>query len=146
MGTAWLDEGPELVASLDEAGRAALRGAGVVLGKRAAWVPGSFSQAAMLQRLAIALAYHGGEARLPVRTPGAPSMPAPRGADPAAYAAIGYAIAGRRAVRVDVLDRVLAARAPAAEGAEMPDDGVLARWLQCSPRDVPLVVEAWLAG
>ena len=144
LGAAWLEEGPELIAGLAEADRAVLRGAGVVLGRRAAWLAGSFAPGAMRERLAVALAYHGGEARLPVRTPSGPSFPAPRGADPAAYAAIGYVIAGRRAVRVDVLDRVLAARAPAAEGGETPDDGVLARWLGCSPRDVPLVVEAWL--
>ena len=124
-----------------EADLAVIREAGVVLGRRAAWVPRLFSPAAMAARLAITLAYSGPGARLPARPPVGPSIPAPRGADHNSYSALGYVLAGRRAVRADVLDRVLAARA-GAEGAEPPGDAVLARWLACSPRDVPAILEA----
>ena len=142
LGTAFLEEGAELSRSVDEADRAALRAAGVVLGQRAAWVPGLFSQTAMQQRLAVALAYHGTDARLPGRPPAGPSIPAPRGAEGAAYSAIGYALAGRRAIRADVLDRALTART-SPDPAAIPDDAMLARWLGCSPRDIPAILETW---
>lgn len=137
------DMASEPFEAIPEADRAVLRAAGVVLGRRAAWVPRLFAPAAMAARLAITLAYSGSGARLPPRPPNGPSFPAPRGADPLAYASLGYALAGRRAVRADVLDRVIAARA-GATAADSPDDGVLARWLGCSPRDVPAILDALL--
>jgi ATP-dependent RNA helicase SUPV3L1/SUV3 len=126
---------------LSDTDLAAIQAAGVVLGKRAAWVPRAFSPPAMQHRLALALAFHGAAARLPPRPPLGPSVPAPKGASVPAYAALGYAVLGRRAVRADVLDRVLAARA-AEPPAEPPEDRLLARWMACSPREVPSILEA----
>lgn len=134
-------EDTALAEALSESDRAAFQAAGVVLGARAAWLPASFAPAPMAERLAIALAFHGNAARLPPRAPAGPSFPVPRGALPAAYAALGYALAGRRAVRVDVLDRVVSARA-SADPETAPPDAVLARWMSCSPRDVPAILES----
>lgn len=138
LETAPLEEG------LTEQDKAALKAAGVKIGRRAAWVQTLCSPQAMAERLAITLAYFGPGARLPGRPPQGPSIPAPRGADAAAHAALGYVLAGRRAVRADVLDRVIDAHIAAQQGAETPDFGVLSRWLGCSPRDVPAIVESFL--
>ncbi|MFO0589975.1 MAG: helicase-related protein [Polyangiaceae bacterium] len=140
LGTELLED-TALAESLSESDRAALSAAGVVLGARAAWLPLTFTEARESERLAIALAFHGNAARLPVRPPVGPSIPAPRGAVPAAYAALGYAVLGRRAIRVDVLDRVVSAR-KTAPPEEAPPDAVLARWMACSPRDVPSILES----
>jgi ATP-dependent RNA helicase SUPV3L1/SUV3 len=143
LGSAFVEDLAGLAASFSAADHEAFRAAGVSLGQRAAWLRGAAAPAAMEQRLAVTLAYHGTEARLPPRAPAAPSIPAPGGADPVAYAALGYALLGRRAVRADVADRVHAALTSEST-ADRPVDGVLARWLGCSPRDVPSIVAALL--
>ena len=130
-----------LPANFSESDQAAFRAAGVTLGTRAAWVPKAFSPQAMQERLALSLAFHGTAARLPPRPPVAPSFPVQRGADAAAHAALGYALAGRRAVRADILDRVLSAKA-ARNPEDAQADTMFARWLGCSPRDVPGILES----
>ncbi len=140
LGTELLED-TALAETLSEADRAAFRSAGVVLGARAAWVPAAFAPIPMAERLAIALAFHGNAARLPPRPPTGPSFPVPKNALPAAYAALGYALAGRRAVRVDVLDRVALARA-APDAEEAAPDAVVARWMACSPREVAAILES----
>ncbi len=141
LGTELLEEGALSPANFTESDQAAFRSAGVTLGMRAAWVPKAFSPPAMQERLALSLAFHGAAARLPPRPPVAPSFPAPRGADPVAHAALGYALASRRAVRADILDRVLSAKA-ARNPQDAQADTMFARWLGCSPRDVPAILES----
>lgn len=138
LGTALTGRAGEQIAELTAEDRALLSAEGVEIGARVMYVPALLRPAAVAQRLSIAAAFFEPRPLAPRR--GAVSMALPRGADPRAYAAIGFPVFGARAVRADVAERV--GRALADGGPEERD---LSRWLGCPAREVPGIAEA-LAG
>jgi ATP-dependent RNA helicase SUPV3L1/SUV3 len=73
------------------------------------------------------------------------SVPIGRGANPKAYAALGYFVFGGRAIRADVVERVHRALSAPGED-EPPGPGKLASWLGCSAREAPRIAEALLTA
>jgi ATP-dependent RNA helicase SUPV3L1/SUV3 len=135
LGTALTERAGAQLAELREGERALLEAQGVALGARVLYVPVLLRAPATAQRLALATAFF--EPRPVAPRPAAVSLALPRGADPRAYAAIGYPVFGSRAVRADVAERV--GRALAEGGSEA---GALASWLGCPAREVPGIAEA----
>ncbi|MCB1438086.1 MAG: helicase [Rhodobiaceae bacterium] len=154
----------EQVRALDPDERRVLRQAGVRFGAHAIFVPALLKPgAARLTRLLWALGNGGLEqerlAHLPqLSAQGLMSVPVDAEVPAGYYAAIGYQICGRRAVRVDMLERLadlirpLVAWKPA-EGAETPPEGALGQGrfaitpammslLGCSGEDFAAVLRA----
>ncbi|APR88021.1 ATP-dependent DNA helicase [Minicystis rosea] len=135
LGTALTDRAGAQIAELAAADRALLEAQGVRLGARVLYVPSLLRGSAAAQRLALASAYFDPRPLPP--KPAAVSLALPRGADPRAYAAIGFPVFGTRAVRADVAERVCRALA---EGAS--ETAHFASWLGCPAREVPRITEA----
>ncbi len=119
--------------------RSALEEAGVVFGEVAVYVAEGIRPADLAVRRALSwvhLPWTDAEAVDPTR----PSFPRIEGVT---LPELGYVPMGRLAVRVDVAERVAAAIAVEASNADrFPIPGVLARWLECSPRELTGVVES----
>lgn len=149
LGTALARDAEAQIAELSGASREALGALGVEIGERVVFVPSLLRRAAIERRAALTAAYFEPRARPRCPRPGAVSIPAPRGADPKAYAAIGYPIFGARAIRADVVERVHRALAASGEGegeAERPSPGRLASWLGCPAREAPRIADALLSA
>jgi ATP-dependent RNA helicase SUPV3L1/SUV3 len=114
--------------------------AGIHFGTTVVFLPSGLEPAAVEARIALATiwfsAARGG--RGPLRPPagGAVSFTPSRGIDRRAYTAIGYPAAGPRAIRADVLERVVAGHR---EGIEEP---LLATWIGSSVPDLRRVLAA----
>lgn len=123
--------------------RRALVRAGVTLGRLSVFWPGLLKPAAIRLR-GLLFCLHGGLPRFPAPS-GRPSVSRDHDVPTDFYAACGYAAVGPRAVRVDVLERVLTVaerRAPRGEGkgaswkgASTPKE--LAALLGCAAEEVP---------
>jgi len=142
LGTALAGHAEEQLAELRSRDREILGALGVELGDRVLHMPALLRPQAVERRVALCHAWFEGRARPACPRPGAVSVPVPPGADPRAYAAIGYPVFGPRALRADVAERVYQALVAVEEA---PTPGVLASWLGCPAREVPRVAAA-LAG
>ena len=138
LGTALAEAAEEQLAELTARDREILRGLGVELGARLLYLPALLKPAAIERRAALCAAHFDGRPGAP--RPGAVSIAA-RGAEPRAYAAIGYPVFGGRALRADVVERVHRALS-AGDDAGAPAPALLARWMGCSPREVARISEA----
>jgi ATP-dependent RNA helicase SUPV3L1/SUV3 len=117
----------DVLAALNPAAQAALAAAGVQLGHGAVWLPRGLAADAVTARIALATAwFECGRALRALRAPerGAVSFVPSRGLPRAALAAIGYPVVGPRAIRVDVLDRLVTEL-----DAGPPDEPKLASWI-----------------
>jgi ATP-dependent RNA helicase SUPV3L1/SUV3 len=139
LGTALARRAGDQLAELGDGDRALLRDAGVELGERVLHVPALLQPAALEQRLALASVWFDPRPAHP--RPGAGSIVAPRGADARAYAAIGYPVFGRCAVRAD-----LAERAHRALADDTEDAAHLGSLLGCPARELPALTQALTAG
>ena len=83
--------------------RDALHAVGIVRGRRWLYADDLLEESAVARRLVLANAHR--DRRLRMDRPGAPSVPARRAAAEQ-YALVGYALLGRRAVRLDVAEQV----------------------------------------
>ena len=139
LGTVLASEVADVDEVLDDAARASLTHAGLVLGPAVVFLPAGLTPAAISMRVALATIWFGAGRALRPPPGGAVSFPAGRGIDRAAYAAIGFPVFATRAVRADVAARVQARLGEALEETE------IASWLGCPTREVRRIVEA-LAG
>jgi ATP-dependent RNA helicase SUPV3L1/SUV3 len=151
LGTVVTREARAQLEGLSARDRAQFEGAGVVLGAEVLYVAASLKPSQVQRRVAFAQAFLGlalggaGPGKARVEWPGAderslavsPSVP------PALYAAIGYPVVGRRAVRADLLER-LAGRLGRAE--EPVQASKIAGWLGCRPADAEVIAAALLPG
>jgi ATP-dependent RNA helicase SUPV3L1/SUV3 len=119
--------------------RAAFREMGVVLGRRVFYVASLLDPEVVARRAALARAFL--DAPPPCPPPGAPSVPLPPGVDPATFLLLGYLPCSPRAVRADLVERVLRA----VQGKDAPGIDELALWLGCEAAEVPWVVDAILS-
>lgn len=79
---------------------------------------------------------------LPVPADGIVSLKTPEGADSLFYRTIGYPVYGPRAVRIDMLDRVIVSVYDSAKEGKFQAKHEMAEWLGSSIEDLYLVLEA----
>ena len=112
------------VAGLDAEARRSLRRLGIVIGRDSIFMPALLKPAAVALR-ALLWANQRGIAAPPAPAPGRVSLPADDNLPTGFYEAVGFRVAGRLAVRIDILERLaeqawtLAATGPFAVGPEM---------------------------
>lgn len=131
------------IAKLDEEGRKALRARKVRMGPIIIYMPDLNKPAAIKLRALLLTLWNGGV--LPAQTPpdGMVSMPIEgKEIDPDFYSKIGYPVYGPRAVRVDMLDRVICAVYDAADKGVFQAQHKMAEWLGCNIPDLYAVLEA----
>ncbi|MCR9159697.1 MAG: helicase-related protein [Nannocystaceae bacterium] len=139
LGTVVADDVRDEVGALRPEDRAAFEDAGVVLGVLAVYVARGVRPENLAVRRALCWV-HAPWGDAAAVDPARPSWPRVQGAD---LAALGYVPMGELAVRVDVAERVAAAMAvEASSAARFPVPGSVARWLECSPRELTGVVES----
>lgn len=129
LGTALARDLADVLAVLAPDDRRALEGAGVRFGAGVVYLPSGLGARALEARVALAAVWFqtGQALRLPAG--GAVSFPPSRGVDRRAYAAAGFPVVGPRAIRADVLDRVLTRARASSDGGEPIDDATLASWM-----------------
>lgn len=131
------------IAALDTDTRRFVRGAGIKLGPVLVFMPALNKPAAVKMRALLWAVYN--EKDLPVSVPrdGVVSQkPEDKNPDPAFYQAIGYPLYGGRAVRIDMLDRVISAVYDSADKGKFMAQHQMAEWLGCSIPDLYAVLEA----
>lgn len=131
------------IAKLDEEGRKALRARKVRMGPIIIYMPDLNKPAAIKLRALLLTLWNGGV--LPAQTPpdGMVSMPIEgKDIDPDFYSKIGYPVYGPRAIRVDMLDRVICAIYDAADKGIFQAQHKMAEWLGCNIPDLYAVLEA----
>jgi ATP-dependent RNA helicase SUPV3L1/SUV3 len=129
------------IAKLDETGRALLRQKKVRMGPVLVFLPALNKPAAVRLRALLWSLWHDKELPAPVPHDGATSVIVEIG-DPVYYRAIGYPLYGRRAIRVDMLDRVIGAIYDGAKDGKFQAQHRMAEWLGCPIPDLYEVLEA----
>ena len=109
---------------------------GIVIGRRVVYSPLLLDPDLLRRRAALAHVYL--DEAAPPAPSGAPSRPLPKGVTPENLALVGEVAFGTRAVRADVVERVVRA---IQEGND-PGIDELALWLGCDAAEVPWVVDA----
>jgi ATP-dependent RNA helicase SUPV3L1/SUV3 len=128
----------EQVAALSRGDRRALSGLGVTLGRLSVFLPALLRPATIRLRARLFAARHGGPT---VPGPqGEPSVTLDRALAPAFYLACGYQPAGRRAVRVDRLDRAAAVAARLSRSGPFAPPRELPSLLGCPQTEVAAVL------
>lgn len=131
------------IAKLDEEGRKALRARKVRMGPIIIYMPDLNKPAAIKLRALLLTLWNNGA--LPAQTPpdGMVSMPIEgKDIDPDFYSKIGYPVYGPRAIRVDMLDRVICAIYDTADKGIFQAQHKMAEWLGCNISDLYAVLEA----
>ena len=141
LGIRQRSELESLIAGLDAEGRKALRARKVRLGPVLVFIPDLNKPAAVRLRAMLWNLWHG--AALPAKTP-ADGMTSVKveNADANYYRAIGYPVYGPRAIRVDMLDRLISAIYDNAKDGQFQAKHQMAEWLGCPITDLYAVLEA----
>jgi ATP-dependent RNA helicase SUPV3L1/SUV3 len=133
---------PQLRA-MDKTARTALRALGVAIGAEHVYLTGAGKPAAATLKRALWRAHAGYRGALPLPPAGPVSIEADRDVPAPFYEAIGWPLAGARAVRVDALDRLAQSLIRAAQQAGgIAADPAWARRLGCTPAEAESVVIA----
>jgi ATP-dependent RNA helicase SUPV3L1/SUV3 len=130
----------EQVLALTTADRRELRRRGVTVGRLSVWVPALLRPPILRLRARLFAARHGGPTASAPE--GEPSVPLDPALPSAFYLACGYQPEGRRAVRVDRLDRVAAITWRLAQAGPFPPPRELPALLGCPPAEVSSVLAA----
>lgn len=121
------------IAGLDQDTRRVLREKGIKLGPVLVFLPDLNKPAAVRLRGLLWCLFHGKALPASVPNDGVVSFEVdPESIDPAFYRAIGYPVYGKRAVRIDMLDRVISAVYDAAKDGKFQAQHQMAEWLGCS--------------
>ncbi|MCS6902343.1 MAG: helicase-related protein [Myxococcales bacterium] len=139
LGTILTQRHEAALRALSREDRVAFREMGVVLGKRAIYVAPMLAPESISRRAALARAFL--DAPTPCPPPGAPSILLSPTVDPASFLFVGYLPCNPRAVRADLVERVLRAM----QSRDAPDIDELALWLGCDPAEIPWIVDAMLS-
>ncbi|HVH43347.1 MAG TPA: helicase-related protein [Labilithrix sp.] len=128
LGTALAADLDDVLAVLGPDDRTALEDSGVRFGAGVVYLPVGLEARSIEARSALATAwFRAGRALLPPAG-GAVSFVPSRGVDRRAWTAIGFPVLGPRAIRVDVLDRVLE-RIRTSSDDDPADEATLATWI-----------------
>ena len=142
LGTILARDARAQLQALTPAERRLLEQAGICLGLHVVYLRGALKPGPVARRAALATAFWGAEAEAAHPPPSAVSMPAEPDRPAALYGAVGFPVAGVRAVRADVLERLVRElRRLARHGRFDPAEPVRRR-LSCPRADVQPVVEA----
>ncbi len=127
---------------LDAEGRKELRQKKVKLGPLLVFLPDLNKPAAVRLRALLWSLYN--DQPLPAPTPrdGAMSVTVDAGANKDFYRAVGYPVYGPRAVRIDMLDRVISAVYDSADKGKFRADHKMAEWMGCGIADLYAILEA----
>jgi ATP-dependent RNA helicase SUPV3L1/SUV3 len=131
-----------LIEALSESERKRLMRLGIVFGTFAVFLKGLAKPAAIRLRAALWRAEHDGRELLPLPAPGRVSMPVLAELDPRYYTAIGYPAVGPRAIRADMLDRLMARLERSTVKGAMPPDATIAPVLGCTREEADQVLLA----
>jgi ATP-dependent RNA helicase SUPV3L1/SUV3 len=134
LGTAKEQDVADVLALLTDEERVAFELAGLRFGAGVVYLPRGLGSAAFDARIALTSIAFGASLRPP--SGGAVSFVPPRSVDPQAFTAIGFPVFGPRAVRADVIDRVLA-RVRASEH----DEAEIASWLGATTKEVKKILD-----
>ena len=129
-----------LIAGLTRADERRLAGLGITAGAAFVFLKGLTKPASLRLLRALWRAGHEVWGPLPLPPAGRVSVPAAPGIDPAYYAAIGFPVAGPRAIRVDMLDRLIARLRRATVKGTMPPDPTIAPVLGCTKDEADAVL------
>ncbi len=146
LGIAQRSDLEPLIAALTPEGRKALRSRKVRLGPVLVFIPDLNKPAAVRLRALLWNLWNG--RALPARTPpdGMTSLKLDTvglaDIDPDFYRAIGYPVYGPRAIRVDMLDRLIGAVYDGAKDGVFQAKHQMAEWLGCPVADLYAVLEA----
>jgi ATP-dependent RNA helicase SUPV3L1/SUV3 len=133
----------DLIASLDEEGRKALRARKVRMGPLLVFLPELNKPVAVRLRAILLTLWQGKD--LPAEKPkdGIVSFSVEgKGVDADYYRSIGYPVYGPRAIRVDMLDRVVCAVYDSAKDGKFQAQHKMAEWLGSNILDLYAVLEA----
>lgn len=134
----------DLIQDLDQDARATLRARRIRLGPVLVFIPALNKPAGVRLRALLWSLWN--DKPLPAQLPkdGVMSMRLEdaANADKQYYQAIGYPVYGPRAIRIDMLDRVISAVYDAAEGGKFKASHSMAEWLGCPIEDLYAVLEA----
>jgi ATP-dependent RNA helicase SUPV3L1/SUV3 len=127
----------EQLAQLTQLDRQHFRELGVRLGARLVYVPRAIEPRHRLARLALAQAFSPRPAELSALLLGRVSFPLSAGADAEWLSRVGFVVLGRRAVRIDVAERVRCELERRSQNGpfELPTE--IAQWLGCAGRELP---------
>lgn len=143
MGTLSREALHDDIAKLDAEKRTALRAKKIRLGPVLVFMPALNKPAAVRLRGLLWCLYHDKSLPAPVPADGIVSVAiADERADPAFYRAIGYPLYGGRAVRIDMLDRVINAVYESAVEGKFQAKHEMAEWLGCPITDLYAILEA----
>ena len=131
-----------LIADLTPDSRKALRARRIRLGPVLAFIPDLNKPAAVRLRAILWTLWH--DKPLPAATPqaGTTSFKVDDAADREFHRAVGYPVYGPRAIRVDMLDRVISAVYDSAKDGTFKAEHKMAEWLGCPIADLYAVLEA----
>ena len=131
------------IAKLDDAGRTLLRQKKVRMGPILVFLPALNKPAAVRLRALLWSLWYDRPLPAPVPKDGATSMVVTdAGADPVFYRSIGYPLYAGRAIRVDMLDRLIGEIYDSAKDGKFQAKHRMAEWLGCSVPNLYLVLEA----
>jgi ATP-dependent RNA helicase SUPV3L1/SUV3 len=133
----------DLIAGLDAEGRRSIRQRRIMLGPLLVFIP-SLNKPAALRLRAILWGLHN-ERALPMPVPydGAVSVEVdPKAIDPSFYQSIAYPVYGHRAIRIDMLDRVINAVYDSAKNGTFRAQHKMCEWLGCKIEDLYEILTA----
>lgn len=134
----------ELIAGLDPEMRKVLRTKQIKLGPVLVFIPALNKPAAVHLRALLWSLWNG--KALPAKIPSdgmvSKSLAAETDVNPEFFSAIGYPVYANRAIRVDMLDRLISAIYDSAKDGSFKATHAMAEWLGCSIPDLYLVIEA----
>jgi ATP-dependent RNA helicase SUPV3L1/SUV3 len=129
LGTALGTDLHDVLSILPRDDRLELEDCGVRFGAGVVYLPRGVAPTALCTRLALTTAWFRTGRALSAPKGGAVSFSPNRGVDRHAYTAIGFPVVGPRAIRADVLDRVLERTIHPSSDADLPDEAMLASWI-----------------
>lgn len=131
------------IAKLDETGRALLRQKKMRMGPILVFLPALNKPAAVRLRALLWSLWNEKQLPAPVPKDGSTSaVIVDESADPVYYRAIGYPLYAGRAIRVDMLDRLVGEIYDSAKDGKFQAKHKMAEWLGCSVPNLYLVLEA----
>lgn len=132
----------DLIETLDADGRRELRQKKVKLGPLLIFLPDLNKPAAVRLRALLWSLYNDQSLPAPAPRDGAMSVTVDATANQDFYKAIGYPVYGPRAIRIDMLDRVISAVYDAADKGKFRADHKMAEWMGCGINDLYAILEA----
>ncbi|MFO1126931.1 MAG: helicase-related protein [Rhodospirillales bacterium] len=139
LGSAIRERVAAQLAALEDAERRTLRALGLRIGRRRVWFKGTLRPDPVALR-ALLWCVQRGDRRYPAPPPGLVSLSVDASAPEAFYEASGYAVAGGRAIRVDMLERLLAKAASLAEAGAFAPSPQLANLVGCGRSELIAVL------